>query len=86
MQVRGLQREQVGRPAPLEVLEEIARITHGETGSPDDLPRFLGRLESLPPPAPQEQRWRLWCHPGWGALIVALLAAYWIGRKIMGMV
>jgi len=28
----------------------------------------------------------LWCHPLWGGLILTLLAVYWAGRKLVGLV
>lgn len=86
MAVRGASREQVGRPAQMEVLREVARITQGEFGGPLDLPRFVQRIEALPAREPVERRLRLWCHPGWGALIVVLLTVFWVGRKLAGMV
>jgi len=86
MAVRGASREQVGRPAQLEVLREVARITQGAFGGTQDLPSFVQRIEKLPEREPVEQRVRLWCHPIWGAVILVLLTAYWVGRKLAGMV
>jgi len=86
MAVRGASREQVGRPAQLEVLREVARITQGAFGGTQDLPAFVQRIEKLPEREPVEQRVRLWCHPIWGAVILVLLTAYWVGRKLAGMV
>jgi hypothetical protein len=84
--VGGGQREEIGRPARSDVLQEIAQITQGEFGSLDKLPAFVARISALPEKEPAEQRVRLWCHPVWGGLIVTLLAVYWIGRKMAGLV
>jgi len=84
--VRGQVREEVGRPAQGEVLREIAKITRGQFGNPGELAGFVQRISTLPEPPPVEHRLRLWCHPLWGALIVAMLAAYWIGRKMAGLI
>jgi hypothetical protein len=84
--VGGGRREEIGRPARPDVLREIAQITQGESGSLDKLPAFVERISALPEKAPAEQRVRLWCHPVWGGLIVTLLAVYWIGRKMAGLV
>jgi len=32
-----------------------------------------------------ETRFRLWCHPLWAALVVTVLAVYWMGRKLAGL-
>jgi hypothetical protein len=86
MNVRGDDREQVGRPAQLEVLREVARITQGDFGGGTNLPAFLQRIESLPERENAELRLRLWCHPAWGAMLVTLLTIYWIGRKMAGQI
>ncbi len=84
--VGGQQREQVGRPAQTEVLREIARITQGQCGSLEQLPAFISGISALPEQPPMEHRFRLWCHPAWGSLLVILLAVYWVGRKMAGLV
>ena len=76
--------EKVGRPARPEVLEEIAAITGGRVGMAAELDRIVDEIKLLPEPRPEEERFRLWCHPGWGAFVVGLLCAYWIGRKLAG--
>jgi hypothetical protein len=86
MAVRGEDREQVGKPAQLEVLKEIARITAGDFGTGTNLEAFVQRIEKLPQRESAEQRIRLWCHPLWGGIIMILLTIYWTGRKLVGMV
>ncbi len=86
LSVQGEQREQIGRPAQVEVLREIAQITGGQLGSARDVPRLMSALAALPEAQPLEQRFRLWCHPLWAGALIGLLAVYWIGRKLVGMI
>jgi hypothetical protein len=80
------QREKQGQPINLEVLREIASITHGALAGPDDLEKIIQQISLLPEPKPIEKRIRLWSDPRWGGLLLALLAVYWTGRKLSGMV
>lgn len=84
--VRGLVREEVGRPAQTDTLKEIAGITRGQYATPAELPAFIQALAALPEPDPIERRVRLWAHPLWGGLLLCMLAAYWIGRKLGGLI
>lgn len=76
--------ERVGRPVRSDVLKELAAITGGAYVTHDALAQAVDRIRLLPERAPVEERLRLWCHPLWGALIVTLLGAYWVGRKLQG--
>jgi hypothetical protein len=84
--VAGVQRERVGMPARLDVLKEISHITRGQCMSIDDLDKLVDHLEKMPPPAAIESRLQLWCHPGWGVAMIALLGLFWTSRKFAGMV
>jgi uncharacterized membrane protein len=86
IEARGVQREQVGRPSRPETLREVAAITEGQLGDTANITKFIEAITRMPEPEPREQRLRIWCHPFWGGLIVLLLAVYWIGRKIAGLV
>jgi len=79
-------RERAGRPARSTVLQEIAAITAGRHGTTRDLEAIVQSLRLLPEPSAREWRLRLWCHPLWAALIVSVLAVYWVLRKLNGMV
>jgi len=84
--VQGASREQIGKPARPEVLEEIARVTRGksvEVGKVDEIVRLLADLP-LPPPA--VRRLQIWSHPVMTGLVVVLLGAFWIGRKVVGLI
>jgi hypothetical protein len=84
--VRGIVREEVGRPAQTEILKEIAGITRGKYGATAELAAFVNQLAEMPEPEPQEKRVRIWCHPLWGGLLLIMLAAYWVGRKLGGLI
>ncbi|MBI4664132.1 MAG: VWA domain-containing protein [Verrucomicrobia bacterium] len=80
------QREKVGQPINLEVLREITGITEGASGTADSLHQLVQKISLLPEAKPIEMRTRLWCDPWWGGAILLLLAVYWAGRKLAGMV
>jgi hypothetical protein len=84
--VQGVTAERVGRPARPEVLEEIARVTHGKVLAPGKLDQLLHSLASLPDPPPSIRRLQLWSHPLLAGSVVFLLGVFWIGRKIVGLI
>lgn len=79
-------REKQGLPANFQVLRELSRITGGEAGGVSQFTRILEAIKLLPDPQPIELRFRLWSNPWWGSFILLLLAIYWTGRKLAGMV
>ncbi len=84
LSVQGVAREKLGQPARLGVLEEIAEVTRGKSLTSGDLEGLLGHLATLPEPEPIVRRLRIWCHPLWAGLLVGLLGAFWVGRKLIG--
>jgi hypothetical protein len=84
--VQGQTSEPVGRPARPEVLEEIARVTHGAVLPPEDMTKVLDYLARLPEPPPSVRRVRLWSHPLTAASVIVLLGVFWIGRKAVGLI
>lgn len=86
VQVGSPEVEQVGRPARHEVLRELASITGGRYGTVEQLDALVEAIRELPDFAPLESRFRLWCHPAWAALLIGLLACYWAGRKLAGLI
>ena len=84
LSVQGLNREQQGRLARFDVLEEIAEITDGKLVSVSEVSSLLDDLAALPEPEPTVHRTRIWAHPLWAGLLVMLLGVFWIARKMMG--
>ncbi len=80
------QREKQGQPVNAEILREMAGITEGASGTLDSLNEIVQRISLLPEAKPIEKRIRLWSDPWFGGGILLLLAVYWIGRKMAGMV
>ncbi|MGI8964646.1 MAG: hypothetical protein ACR2H1_00995, partial [Limisphaerales bacterium] len=80
------QREKIGQPINAEILREISSNTHGTNASYENLEKIVQQISLLPEPKPMEKRIRLWSNPFWGGLILLLLAAYWSGRKLAGLV
>ena len=86
LSVQGLNREQQGRLARFDVLDEIAKITEGKLVPVSEVPSLLEHLAALPEPAPTVHRTRLWAHPIWAGILVFLLGAFWVARKMNGTV
>ncbi|MCY3742241.1 MAG: hypothetical protein OXH00_14595 [Candidatus Poribacteria bacterium] len=86
LSVQGLNREQQGRLARFDVLDEIAKITEGKLVPVSEVPSLLEHLAALPEPAPTVHRTRLWAHPIWAGVLVFLLGAFWVARKMNGAV
>jgi hypothetical protein len=84
--VQGEAAERIGRPARPEVLEEIARVTHGKMLAVGKHEQLLQLLANLPEPAPSVRRVQLWSHPALAGIVITLLGVFWIARKIVGMI
>jgi hypothetical protein len=78
--------EKPGQPVNSEILREISSITRGATAGIDGLAEVVQKISLLPEPRPVERRTRLWSDPWWGGAILVLLALYWTGRKLAGLV
>ena len=86
LSVQGLNREQQGRLARFDVLEEIAKITDGKLVSVSEVPNLLTYLAALPEPEPTVHRTRIWAHPIWAGILILLLGVFWVARKMTGSV
>ena len=84
LSVQGLNREQQGRLARFEVLDEIAKITDGRLVSVSEARSLLDDLAALPEPEPTVHRTRIWAHPLWAGLLILLLGVFWVARKMSG--
>ena len=84
--MQGAAAEPVGRPARPEVMEELARVTGGKVIEVSKLEEVVRSLAELPSPAPLVRRLPLWSHPITAAALIGLLGAFWVGRKVIGLV
>ncbi|WP_231617521.1 hypothetical protein [Novipirellula aureliae] len=84
--VQGVALEQVGKPARPDVLEEISRVTRGQTLSLDRVDDCLQLLSAMPDPPPAIRRIPLWSHPLVVGSFILLLGIFWVGRKGVGLI
>lgn len=84
--VQGVSKERVGQAARPKVLEELARLTGGKTLSLQQPDQWIDAIRMAPQPPSTIRRIPLWSHPWLVALMVALLSAFWIGRKAIGLI
>jgi hypothetical protein len=84
--VQGVPTERIGRAARPEVLEEISRVSKGQVIAVDRLEQVLKSLAALPDPPASVRRVQLWCHPAVATVMVVLLAVFWVGRKVIGLI
>lgn len=84
--VQGQIREQVGKPARPDVLQELALVSRGQAVQSDQIDEVIEKLAELPLPPPTVRRLQIWSSPWSAALLVLLLAAFWIGRKAVGLI
>lgn len=84
--VQGMAIERIGRAARPEVLEEISRVSQGQTISLDRLEQVLKSLAALPEPVASVRRVQLWCHPIVASVVITLLGIFWVGRKMVGLI
>jgi hypothetical protein len=83
--VQGTTREKRGRPARIDVMEEIAQLTRGKVLATADVAAVVAAVAALPDPEADQRRLPLWSHPAWVGTIVLLLGIFWVGRKVAGM-
>ena len=73
-------------PARPEVLEELARITDGSVLQPSQVTEVVNYFSDLPEPPLSTRRLQMWSHPITIAVVVAALTAFWVARKMAGLV
>ena len=78
--------EQLGQPANLKVMREIAERTGGQAGGPADLNKLISAISLVAENEEIQERFRLWSNAWWGGAIVFLLAVYWVSRKVLGLI
>lgn len=82
--IQGASKEKLGQPARYDVLREIASLTRGQFMSSVTPADIVKAIAALPEPDLEERRLLLWAHPLWAGLVLLLLSAFWIGRKMAG--
>ncbi|MGD0411792.1 MAG: hypothetical protein ABSC18_08795 [Verrucomicrobiota bacterium] len=78
--------EKQGQPVNARILREISAVSQGASFPADEFDQVVKQISLLPEPGAVERRVRLWSDPRWGGAILFLLAAYWVGRKWVGLV
>ncbi|MFT5468053.1 MAG: hypothetical protein ACI8UO_003161 [Verrucomicrobiales bacterium] len=86
LSVQGGRREELGRPANVDVLAEIARESRGQVLAANDVQNVIDAIGALPDPDPIETREKIWAHWLWGSVILLLMTVFWIGRKVIGVI
>ena len=84
--VQGAALESLGKPARPEVLEEIARVTKGRMVKLTEVNEVIRSLSNLPMPPASIRRMALWSHPVSAGIVVVMLGAFWICRKVVGLI
>ena len=84
--VQGLEREQVGKPADMTSLKEIALVTRGELVVAEQAAGVIDSIRELKSPEAQIKRLRIWANPVLAGVILCLLSCFWIGRKLAGLI
>ena len=84
--MQGMAVERIGRAARPEVMEEISRVSKGQVIDLDRIEQVLKSLAALPEPLPSVRRVQLWCHPIVASLLITMLGAFWVGRKVVGLI
>lgn len=76
--------EKTGRPARLDVLQEISKISRGRLVLPDQLEGLIKEINALPQPQPLITSVKLWAHWLTPTILILILSLFWIGRKLNG--
>ena len=84
--IQGSEREKIGQPVNMDVLNEIAKITRGKMVKTTEIREIFDEISELPDPEPRLKRIRLWAHIAWAGSLILLLCIFWSGRKLAGKV
>ena len=80
------EKEKMGKPTNGRQLYNLAELTGGKTSGIQNWKEVINELTALPNPEPVFRIHRLRTNSTWGLLIFSLLAIYWTGRKLLGMI
>lgn len=84
--VAGEEREKVGRPARIDVLQELTNVTRGQLLNIGESANLIRAVASLPEPQPSVRKLRIWSHPVLAIGLISLLGIFWTCRKLAGLV
>ena len=79
-------REKLGKPVVSEPLIQLGKLSQGKALSHTRWKELTDSLALAPAPKPIIRIERLRTQFSWGIMILVLLAIYWTGRKLFGMV
>ncbi|MEC9123882.1 MAG: CARDB domain-containing protein [Verrucomicrobiota bacterium] len=79
-------REKLGKPVVSRDLGQLSELTGGESENYLDYEKVVQSLSFLPDPKPITRIHRLRTDTAWGLFLFGLLAIYWTGRKLVGMI
>ena len=80
------EKEKMGKPITGRQLYNLAELTGGKTSGIQNWKEVINELTALPNPEPVFRIHRLRTNSTWGLLIFSMLAIYWTGRKLLGMI
>ena len=81
---QGQQIEKIGKPVNTELLQEMSRITKGQTITSAKLNEITALIDTLEEKSPLETRYPIWTSIILLIVLIILLALFWTGRKLNG--
>jgi len=84
--VQGATRERIGLAARPKVLEELSKVTNGKVFALSDRDKLLTAIGNIPDPPSTLRRLQPWAHWLTVLTMITALAAFWIGRKWVGLI
>jgi len=79
-------KEKLGQPIVSSELLKLSQITGGNSTSYENYREVVDTLSFLPDPKPITLIHRLRTDTVWGLFLFGMLAIYWTGRKLVGMI
>jgi hypothetical protein len=80
------EKEKMGKPITGRQLYNLAELTGGKTSGIQNWKEVINELAALPNPEPVFRIHRLRTNSAWGLFLFSMLAIYWTGRKLLGMI
>ena len=79
-------KEKLGQPIVSRDLLQLSQLTGGKSASYEKYQSVISSLSFLPDPQPIILIHRLRTDTAWGLFLFGMLAIYWTGRKLVGMI